>query len=195
MSVVIDKNPDWLSDIDNNLFRDSDFVDIFTFFVINSPCSTLSRRRISLYDYGWNTPWRKPFSLRRQLQRASSNYKLLHSADNVDSVEVALEKASLDDENWTNANMESICVYDCEGNQFLSVFYHIRNSLAHGRFNIFQEDEDWIFYMEDARGLRRREKNAGYLEEEHQLLTARMVLRKSTLMNWIELISHGEAPF
>lgn len=147
-----------LSDIDNNLFRDSDFVDIFTFFVINSPCSTLSRRRISLYDYGWNTPWRKPFSLRRQLQRASSNYKLLHSADNVDSVEAALEKASLDDENWTNANMESICVYDCEGNQFLSVFYHIRNSLAHGRFNIFQEDEDWIFYMEDARGLRRREK-------------------------------------
>ena len=63
-------------------------------------------------------------------------------------------------------------------NQLECIFYHIRNCFAHGRFNISENNEDWTFVMEDW--------------GRNNRVSARMILKKSTLLKWIEIIEGGE---
>ena len=75
---------------------------------------------------------------------------------------------------------EKICVYK-KDNQLVSVFSHIRNSLAHGRFNIIDFNSETFFILEDS-GTKNR-------------VSARMILKKSTLLKWIEAIEGGEKAY
>lgn len=95
----------------------------------------------------------------------------------------ALEKADLLNCFPSDYSRERICIYDNQKNQFLSVFYHIRNALAHCRLNMINIDSDCVFIFEDIQP----NKNAEQLK-----VSARMILRKSTLLKWIEIIENGE---
>lgn len=139
--------------------------------------------RRSLSEYNWHTPWKKPYYLNKQLKQASTNHKLLFSAPNHDSMDDALEKADLLNCFPSDYSRERICIYDNQKNHFLSVFYHIRNALAHCRLNMINIDSDCVFIFEDIQP----NKNAEQLK-----VSARMILRKSTLLKWIEIIENGE---
>ena len=54
------------------------------------------------------------------------------------------------------------------------IFYHIRNSLAHGGIGVFEDQEDTYFLFQD-------EDNDGFL-------SARLVLEGKRLHKWIELL-------
>ena len=162
-----------------------DFNRIFRFFVINTPADGLSSRQKKLVDYGWNTPWRKPYSLRRQLNHLSNNPFLIFSAQKYDQMDTQMHKADLMIFPPSDTETERVCVYNKLGTQYLSVFYHIRNALAHGRFNI---DGDALL-MEDAAPKKKR------MAEGTKSCSARMVLKISTLIKWIELIEGGEKEF
>ena len=162
-----------------------DFNRIFMFFVVHSPVFDQSSRCISLLDYGWTTPWRKPYSLRIQLNRVSNSKNLLFSASKYDLMDRELEKADLLEFPPTDLSSERACFYNGKRAQYISLFYHIRNSLAHGRFNII---EDRII-MEDV-SPRRKEMAPGT-----KVCSARMVLRINTLIKWIELIEGGEVVY
>ena len=186
MAIFSQRNPSWIDWIVPERFNDQDLFKIVIFFVFHSPCANLSTMSKSLSDYGWNTPWRKPYCLNKQLRQTASTYNLIFSAKGYDEMEVALEKADLKDAFPSDFSRERICIYDNQGNQFLSVFYHFRNAFAHCRLNMVDVDGECVFILEDVQP----KKNAEPLK-----VSARMILRKSTLLNWIELIENGEREY
>lgn len=178
-----DRHPDWLNWITSEEFNDADLSRIVTFFLFHSPCSDLSAMSKKLEDYGWENPWKKPYWLNKQLRKAASTYELLYSSDKYERMHAALEKADLKDSFPNDFSRERICIYDNENNQFMSVFYHIRNALAHCRLNMVDVEGECVFILEDVQPKR----NADRLK-----VSARMILRKSTLIKWIDLIEGGE---
>jgi hypothetical protein len=96
-------------------------------------------------------------------------------------MEENLEKADLKDDFPSDLGRERICVADNKKNQFMSVFYHIRDAFAHGRFYITDYEEHKIFVMEDVSPSSGRKP-----------VSARMIVRKDTLLKWISLIENGE---
>ena len=61
------------------------------------------------------------------------------------------------------------------------LFYHLRNCFAHGCFKLVSNNEDPVFIFED----RDRNKNSPNI-------TARFVLKKSTLIAWASVILEPE---
>ena len=134
--VSVEFHPEWLDYIVPERFNNADLNRIVTFFVFHSPCSELSAMSKSLVEYGWNAPWRKPQYLQRRLKAASTNADLLFSAETIDDMRQALEKAELLEDITANIEVERIAVYNNKKNQFMSVFYHLRDAFAHGRLNM-----------------------------------------------------------
>lgn len=185
MKVIVEANPQWISEMPAGMIEDDEFKAIFIFFVLNTPCSELSSRARTIRSHGWTAPWRKPFYLNRQLKQQASNYNILFSASKYDELDDALQKCHLSQFPPENIADERISFYDNKNNQFMSVFYHLRNSLAHGRFNTMQSGNDWVFILEDVAPYKNQQKK----------VSARMIIRKSTLLSWIELITNGEKEY
>lgn len=186
MVITTERDPKWINWIAPASFNDKDLFRIVIFFVFHSPCADLSSMRKTLLEYGWTKPWKKPYYLNKQLRQASSNYELLFSAKGYNEMDVALEKADLKDAFPSEFSRERICIYDNQGNQFLSVFYHIRNAFAHCRLNMVDVGGECVFILEDVQP----NKNSNQLK-----VSARMILRKSTLLKWINLIENGECEY
>lgn len=183
MIVSTPRNAIWLQRIAPEKFNNAELFRIVTFFVFHSPCQGLSAMGCSLAEYGWATPWEKPYWLNKQLRQAASNYNLLYPVKRYDETDIALEKANLKDNFPSDLNTERVCFYNGCKNQFLSVFYHLRNSFAHGRLNMMDINGECVFVFEDVVP----KKNADDLK-----VSARMILRKSTLLKWIDIIESGE---
>lgn len=187
MIVYTSRKAAWLQRIAPEKFNDTELFRIVTFFVFHSPYQGLSAMGCSLLDYGWTAPWKKPYWLNRQLRQAASNYELLYAVDRYDKMDVALEKAHLKDDFPSDFSTERICFYNGRNvSQFLNVFYHLRNSFAHGRLNMMDINGECIFVFEDVvpRG-----------NDDKLKVSARMILRKSTLLKWINIIESGEKEY
>lgn len=164
-------------------FSDKDLFRIVVFFVFHCPCKSLLAMNRTLDEYGWTSPWKAPYHLNWQLKRAASNYNLIFSSKNYDAMEEALKKANLYDDFPNDLKNERVCIYDREKNQFMSVFYHLRNAFAHCRLNMVDVDGECVFVLEDVVPNYKTGKNK---------LSARMIIKKSTLLKWIDLIEGGE---
>lgn len=187
MIVYTCANPEWLEWIAPEEFNNKELFRIVIFYVFHSPCTELSAMGKSLEAYNWHTPWRKPYYLNKQLKQAASNFDLLFSANGYDTMSEALEKADLKDDFPSDLSRERICIYDNKDNQFMSVFYHIRNAFAHGRLNIVDSEGECVFVLEDIVKIKKR--------PQHPKVSARMILRRSTLLKWIEIIEAGECEY
>lgn len=125
--------------------------------------------------------------INKQLKQEASTYELLYSAKGYKEMDLALGKASLLNELFpSDFSRERVCIVDNQKNQFLSVFYHIRNALAHCRLNMVDVDGECVFIFEDVQP----QKNVDKLK-----VSARMILRKSTLLRWIDIIENGECEY
>lgn len=188
MTVEVDYICDWVQQLDDSIFENYRFQKIMRFFVIDSPVNGLSIRKKDLNSYGWSKPWNKEFYLNKQLKELSTNEKLIFSAHTYADMEEALTKAEVIKNFPNDTSIEKIVIYNNKNNQFISTFYHIRNSIAHGRFNVIfnKTSEDWIFIFEDGM---KNPKNGKFK------VSARMILKCSTLLSWIELIKGGEKPY
>lgn len=186
MAIYTQRYGDWLRIIAPEEFNDDELFRIVVFFVFHSPCKNTSAMRKTLSEYNWNTPWRKPYYLNKQLKEASSNSELLFSADTYDNLESALEQSNLLDDFPNQLTIERLAFHDSEKNQFMSVFKHIRNSFSHGRLNIFNVDGECVFAFEDVVP----KNNTNQLK-----ISARMIIKKSTLLNWIDIIEGGEIEY
>lgn len=187
MKVTTIRNPEWIEWISPDILSDKDLVKIFVFFVLHSPCKTLSAMKKTLSEYGWATPWKKPYYLNKQLRQAASNYELLFSVSKYENMETALDKANLKDDFPSDYSYERICFYDSQKNQFMSVFYHIRNAFSHGRIKMVDVEGECVLILEDIAS---NGKNTNSM-----IVSARMIIRKSTLLKWIEIIENGESEY
>lgn len=186
MCVCSDRYPTWVQWISPDQFKDKGLIRIIAFFVFHSPCEKLSCMRKSLAEYGWTTPWKKPYWLNRQLRQAASEYEVIYSAQWPGKMEEALEKAGLKENFPSDISHEKICIHNKQKNQFMSVFYHIRNAFAHGRVRIVDIDGECVFVLEDV---------LPSASSDKLKVTARMILYKSTLLKWIDIIEAGEKEY
>ena len=177
MIVFTDRNPKWLNWIAPEQFNDYDLFRIVVFFVFHSPCPEQSFMCRTLKEYGWSAPWKKPYWLNKQLKQAASNYELIFSAKGYDEMDIALNMAELKDDFPSDLTRERICIYDNQRNQFMSMFYHLRNAFAHCRLNMVDVNGECVFVIEDVQPNKK---------EVQGKVAARIILRKSTLLIWID---------
>ena len=185
--VLVEDRPTWILDsINHGRTYYKHLLPLLDFFVFESPVEGLSSRRKTIQDYGWNNPWGRPTYLNKQLKDASNNRFLYYSASNLNLMEEALNRAGLlADDN--SLELEIACFYNNKKNQTLSCFYHLRNSICHGRFAIIPDKNEQLWIAcEDRSG-------EGVKNRSGKKLSARMLLKISTLEDWKTLITGGPA--
>ena len=189
--MMINEKLPWKDTFDKETLKDKDFQKIFFFFTIYTPCTVLSCRGKSLESYGWESPWEEPYFLDKQL--SSLTELEIYPAKKLSNLENELVKANLHKKFPLKPQKEVICIYTeterLKGeNIFLHIFYHLRNAFAHGRFNVTECNGEQLFFFEDRSPRLDKEKNT-------YPISARMILRKSTLLKWIEIIEGGKKNF
>lgn len=183
--VLVPKCPSWVHRGLSNKDAARYYNALTRFYIVETPVKRLSALSVPLDSYGWKRPWAKPEYLNRQLKDAMSQSQALYSAKTRDTMEDALLKADILDYVDENNLQERIVIYNCEKNQFMSTFYHVRNALCHGRFSFIKVKRTIWVALEDVSTAR---KSDG---ENVVVLGARMILKYSTLLAWKKLVSHG----
>lgn len=185
MSVTFTPNPHW---IDKKLsiedFTDKDLLRIIVFFLFHAPCEGQSAMGRTIEEYNWSAPWKKPYWLNRHLKKAASDFNILYSATSYDTLVTAFTKANLLTNFPSDLSIERISFINCKENQFKSVFYHLRNAFAHGRFAIKNVNCERVMVFEDV--------GIGKYKGK---VSARMILKISTLLKWIDIIEAGEKEY
>ena len=168
-------------------FGDDDLKRIILFYVFNTPCEQLSSISIPLTDYDWpKTVWQNN-ELKDQLFSVAKlkRNETFAVAKSVYDMKDVCQATNLVGRFQDQRNIERIAIYKpASYPEFMAVFYHIRNALAHGRLAMYKHGEDIVFVLED--GVKKGDKFQ---------VRSRMVLKKSTLLKWISIIEHGpESP-
>ena len=179
-------NPGWIKKEIPKEFIDEDFMSLIVFYVINTLCTSLSSSGISLSSYGWDKNLWKTSDLKSSLFEIASleRNKTFSVAKKTNEMKETCKKVQLLKGFHKNHAVERIAFYKCQDNEFLSVFYHIRNAFAHGRFMMYPTDNhDIVFILEDG------VKKYGEFQ-----VRSRMVLKKSTLIKWMEILKSGKLP-
>lgn len=181
---VTNLNPGWIKTLVPESFNDVNLNRIIWFYVIHTICTDLSANGIEISKYGWNKNIWRTGKLRNCLydicnfKRNSNFYK----ADNQQDMKNACEVCKLKKDFSRNIDEERIAFVKVKNyNEVLSIFYHIRNALAHGRIAIKGNSNKQIVYiLEDG-----RKSNGKFI------VTARMVLKEKTLISWINIIKNN----
>lgn len=190
--VFAEDRPTWIDWIVPERFDDLELFRIVVFFVFHSPCVGTSSTPGSpsamgrpIATYGWNEKWgnpRKQGTLNNILRNASSNARFMFSAMGNNDMLQACEKANLYKDFPNETGVERAAFTISDKNQFLSLFRHIRNAFSHGRINMYEmADGDLMFIFEDI----------GRKKSGKHPTSARILLRKTTLLRWIEIIEAG----
>lgn len=168
----------WISECIDDKLKDEGFRKILAFFVIYTPCKELSARARTLEFYKWENT----YPLKRLMRLAPLKESIFSFAEKWEEMKVVLAEKNLLHRFPSELQTERCALYQkSKQNQLECIFFHVRNCFAHGRFNISEEKEDWIFIFEDF-GTKNR-------------VSARMILKKSTLLKWIEAIEGGEKAY
>lgn len=177
------EQPDWIQEKKFNRKELETLKEILPFYIINTLLESYSYRSIPVTEYGWPENIWNTGALKDQLFYVA-NLTMNHNlfvVERLEDMSEVCKQAHLDDQFYQYRDLERIVVYvNSRTNLVLSIFKHIRNSLAHGRFVMYPMGEDYMFVMESV------DNSRGGL-----VVKARMVLRASTLMKWMEIIRKG----
>ena len=189
--IVVCEHPAWLDVAVPAEYEDAGLYDIILFFVIHAPCPGQSGKAVTLAERGWKAkPWNSPSYLKDKLDRAifrnqlrrlkmvDSKREMLQECDSLDLGNDFYTRHDTQRAMFVKVNKPG-CV-----SEYMSLFYHIRNALAHGRLAMYpSEDGDITFVMEDG-------KTIGAEIDDQFEVSARIVLRKSSLLEIIRLLKN-----
>ena len=185
--VYASKHPIWLDSPLPNKLSDDELFQIIMFYVFYSPCEDKSHRSKPLDLYGWKKkPWYEPSHLKEPLNRAiwGEEKPMFYFAKQKSDFEESISGHDLEENFYVHLMHQRIglVISDNSKSMYMSLFAHIRNSLAHGRLAMYDvSNDDVMFVLEDGKPI----KN-GKFE-----VTARIVILKSSLLKIIELIKQG----
>ena len=182
-TLRVSDHPDWIDVKSFNRNELEVLKEILPFYVINTLQENYSYRGIPITNYGWPDNIWNTGDLKEQLfhvANLSMGYNLF-VAERLEDMSDICSQAHLDSNFYQYRDQERIAIYvNSKSNLVLSIFKHIRNSLAHGRFVMYPIGDDTMFVMESVDNSR-----------QGLVLKARMVLRASTLIRWMEIIKKG----
>lgn len=185
MAKTVQKSISW-ERIPLEQYGQKDVIRIITFFVFHSPCPGVSAQGKTLAEYGWHNSRNSPYYLNKQLKKVATELSLFVPVGIRGNMETILQNNGCDKEFPPNSSMEAALFYDSDRNQFLSLFRHIRNAFAHGLVRFGKVGRETAFILEDVK-INKAKKE--------RIVTARIVLRKSTLLKWIDIIEAGEKEY
>lgn len=177
------ENPDWIVKKDFSRKELEMLKEILPFYVINTLQESYSYRSLSITDYGWPDNIWNTGVLKDQLfhvANLSLGYNLF-VVDRLEDMSDACSNCHLGSDFYQYKNQERIVVYvNSRSNTILSIFKHLRNAFAHGRFVMYPLGDDYMFALESV-------------DHSRNVLNvkARMVLKASTLLKWMEIIRRG----
>lgn len=184
-------HPAWLDTVVPTEYEDEKLYEIILFFVIHSPCNGQSSKGIPLSKRGWKQrPWYSPSYLKEKLDKAifGDEERLLKMVESKAKILSKIDDMKLDNDFYNHRNKQrmlysKISNRGCES-EYMSLFYHIRNSLAHGRLAMYPaKNDDIIFVMEDG-------KQIGKECDDNFEVSARIVINKTSLLKVIEVLKN-----
>ncbi len=183
-NVNTELHPAWLDTLVPEQYEDQGLFDIILFFVFHSPCVGQSARCIPLSQYGWKEkPWYSPKYLKKPLDDIifGNKTKVFIASTRKDFC-AAISGQDFGENYYNHRDDTRIAVVDTCQNEYMSLFYHIRNSLAHGRIAMYEaHNSDIVFVMEDGAEI----KGTNQFE-----VTARILIPKSTLIKLINFLKN-----
>lgn len=167
--------PQW---IDMNFPSDEELKnskDIIRFYLINSPCKNSSARGTNIDIWG-----KLDIVLNNKLKSELNLVKNVNydHAKSKTGMKELFEKYDLKND-FTN-NEEDKVIFLNEDSIFNSIFKHIRNAIAHSRWQVKND----IYYFEDG-------NFETFSGKEIFCVTARIVLSKKSLLKWRDIINEG----
>ena len=179
--------PSWL---DNQIPADNDFRDIIEFYVLQSMCDGQSFKGNSLQDtFHWKkNPWNPDSYLKNKIIKTiwGESIPQIYMAEKRSDFQSKIFGKQLDEDFYKNFMDQRAGFVKCnkgKGNEnlIMSLFYHLRNGFAHGRFvTIPCAEDDYAIVLED-----------GNCKDPLFEVTARIVIRKTSLIMVKRLICGG----
>ncbi len=177
--------PDWLRDVEN-IGYDDDFWKIVDFYLLHSICEKQSWKGMSLSYYLWKKyPWNPSSYLKDKILKAiwGEEKPCLYAADKRTDLESKIYGKDLDEDFYLNSSQQraGYVKQTAYKNEIMSLFHHIRNGLAHGRYGLSALNEnDYMFFIED-----------GDRKDDRFIVTARIAIKKTSLLSIREIIISG----
>lgn len=174
MAQNVEKIPLWLKKIPRALEGRKEFQEIVNFYVLHTPCEGITARAMLPEDYGWKSNRKLNVALKKEFADA----KKILFVNKIPELYDSLGKVDLYDFP-KRTGVERACIHDGKNNQFKSLFFHLRNAFAHGRFNVEMIEDGVVMYVLEDFNKNKKE------------ITARMIFREQTLLKWMEIIKKG----
>lgn len=152
------------------------YCQLYMFYVTYSLCNGQSAKGKSFLDYGWPTNNIKGTSLGNALLNVLSlNKNLDFVFTDKDDLKTQFDAHDLTDGVIQNLENERAVIGKTPGNNnYLKLFYRVRNCLAHGKFTLRLSNES--------------EKMVVMQDDDRYNVTARIVLKLSTILGFIRAI-------
>ena len=175
--IVVNETEEWLQRNINQEFANGDFFRIVMFYILHSPCKKGSYNPVKLESYGWKNPWHGK-ALKNLIDTAAGfTEKTCFYAEAQKDFKELWSGSGFDDNFYDIKDLEfAVFTHVGESNSYLDLLHHIRNCFAHGRFTAQKHNKEYYIFMEDVKP-----------EHGKLIVNARMILKRSTLIKWIDI--------
>lgn len=156
-------------------FSVKEYYQLYSFFVTYSLCGSQSKKKRTLTDYGWEYTSFSKSNLQKKLEDVLALNGNENFCFNPDDLKTSFARHDLQDGKIENLDEErGVLVQTSDTNKYLKLFYRIRDGLAHGSFSLRKNCND--------------EKMIVIQDQDRNNVTARIVIRLNTLLEWIRII-------
>ena len=187
---IAEHPPTWIKAADIAFIRNNDAIkDVIDFFVVYSPCANVSARGMDLTQYYWKekNPTKGKYLYNKILSTAGLvENETLFFSESLSNTEELFARARMG-KDFCQAYTDNRVALVSNGNLIMSIFRAIRNCLAHCRFTIILDYEDPIIAMENGEPIGKEKEGKQFQ------VKARMLLKLSTLKEWIRIVKEDHA--
>lgn len=158
---------------------DQEIRRIFEYYVWYGPFSGVSAREKTFKDLGWkdNNPKKDGYMIKRLLSVAELIENVnLFVANDLGSTKQLFVNSKMNSDFWEEYKENRIAIM-INQNYLVAIFKAIRNSFAHGRFRVIDNDGYRCIAFEN-----------GESKKDRFITKARMILKVSTLQQWQTII-------
>lgn len=179
----------WWERADTNPLNEANFQKIINFYLFECPCeieqgsigkgnkryTAVSKRGTTFRQKGWTGgKLNTLFAAMKKTDNGPLNYHVFSVGEDISTKTYNIEReCSLSDQHFEMVVMAE----RSDMNRTSSVFYYIRNALAHGSFCQVLSSTQKIYYFESTR---------------NDKVYARIRLKETTLLKWIEYFNSSQ---